>query len=388
MKRNIEIDRLRAIGSILIVYCHFGRIFYPSIISMAEQYGTTLVEIFFVISGYVISTFTVQKMDDLKNASSDLTVYIKAFYFGRICRIYPAAWVVFFSVLMGSLYFNESDVFSTARNTLNAGIFLITYSFNYFFVNHYANLALSPYWTLVIEEQFYFVFPIFLVLTKTNKQRIIILLSILLAITFIIRPLTLYYYPIQGLFYTQVRCDGIIYGCLIYFMTRQPWFELIKFKSTGDKFMRCIGVSLLVAILPGSTLLNVSISFLIPLGSIIASILVLLATFENGIIVFPVVLQNMFDMIALRSFSLYLIHMPVFLFAREIGMNVTIFDNTIYINTALFAVILLMMVTELLYRLVEKPTHALAGRVFRKVNAEYQVAKDKFTTQKMELETV
>lgn len=385
IKRNIEIDRLRAICIILIVYCHFGRIFFPSIISMSEQYGTTLAEIFFVISGYVISKITIQKIDDLKKTSLELAVYIKAFYFKRICRLYPAAWTVFFSVLIGSLYFNESEVFSTTRNTIDAGIFLITNTFNYFFIDNYASLALSPYWTLAIEEQFYFAFPLFLVLTKTNRQRIIILLGMLFAITFFIRPLTMYYYPIQGLFYTQTRCDGILYGCLIYFVTCQPWYQALKFKSASNKTIRCVGISLLVGVSLASTLLNVSINFLIPLGSIIASILVLLATFKNDIIVFPTLLQKTLDLIGLRSFSLYLVHVPTFLLASELGMDLNFFANTFHINIAIFAVILLMVVTELLYRLIEKPTHRLSEQVFRKMNAEYQIDKDKRATQTGEL---
>lgn len=376
-RRNVEVDRLRAIAIILIAYCHFGRFYFPSIISLNQQYGTTLAEIFFVISGYVISSIVVHKIDQFKSVSSELAVNIKAFYIRRICRVYPAAWSVFFLVLMCSYYFYGSESFSSPANTMEAGIYLATNTFNYFFVDNYHSLALAPYWTLAIEEQFYFLFPIFILLTRTNRQRIYILIGTLLAITFIFRPLTMHYYPIQGLFFSQTRCDGIIYGCLIYYLTQQPWLNAIKLPLRGNKLLRCTLVVLLVLLLMGLTIIDISTNVMIPLATILASILVVLASFEREIIVFPSVLQKLLDIIAIRSYSLYLIHVPVFLFSKELWTQSSQLSASLYIDNSLFALCMLILATEILYRLVEKPTLHMSRRISKKINDEYQDNKNK-----------
>jgi peptidoglycan/LPS O-acetylase OafA/YrhL len=376
-KRNVEVDRLRAIAIILIAYCHFGRLYFPSIIRLNMQYGTALVEIFFVISGYVISTIVVQKIDQFKSVSSELAVNIKAFYIRRICRVYPAAWIVFLFVLISSYYFNSGEAFSTPINTIEAGVYLATSTFNYFFVDHYHSLALAPYWTLAIEEQFYFLFPLFILLTRNNRQRIFILIGTLLAITFIVRPLTMHYYPIQGFFFSQTRCDGLIYGCLIYHLTQQPWLDAIKLPLRGNKFLRCTFVVLLVTLLVALTAIDISTNVIIPLGAILASILVILASFEREIIVFPLLLQKWLDIIGVRSYSLYLIHMPIFLLAKELWNESSQLSSSLPINNSLFALCLLILATEILYRLVEKPTLQMSRRISKKINDDYQENKNK-----------
>lgn len=347
-KRNLEIDRLRALAIIFIIYCHFARIYFPAVISLSMQYGTTAVEIFFVISGFVISNVLAQK-----------SLSIKAYYTRRIYRIYPTALSVFLFVLMCSYYFNAHHLFSSPEMTLSTGIYIATTTFNYFFVDHYHSMALAPYWTLAIEEQFYFLFPIFLMLTKNDKQRIYILIGMLLTVTFIFRPLTMHYYPVQGLFFSQTRCDGLIYGCLIYYLSQQSWVVAIKLPFKINKWSRCVCISLIFLLLINITLINFSINALIPLGALLASVLVLLASLEKQIIVFPSILQKLLDLIALRSYSLYLIHVPIFLLAKEW------WDRSINGASVL---IFLVMATEILYRLVEIPSLRMSKYSKKKIH--------------------
>src|SRR5262249_229366 len=133
-ERNLEIDRLRAIALIIILYGHFCIIFYTQGINLGFLVGTSLLDIAFVISGFVISGILVDLIDSLKANGGQLLSFVKAFYVRRIYRIYPAALMVYFVVLFLSGYTDK--YFSTPSNTLNAGIYLLTYTFNYFFLTH------------------------------------------------------------------------------------------------------------------------------------------------------------------------------------------------------------------------------------------------------------
>lgn len=206
-KRNLEIDRLRAIAILIVLYAHFCIMFFPQGTVLKLMAGTSMLDLSFTISGFVISSILVSQIDNLKSKAELLVVFIKAFYLRRICRIYPPALVIFVASFIGSFIIGGS-LFSTPGNTLAAGGYILTYTFNYYFLDKYHGLALSPYWTLVIEEQFYLLFPLFLILTRNNVQRVWLSVAMLVLITFVIRPVSLYYYKGPAIFFSQVRFDG------------------------------------------------------------------------------------------------------------------------------------------------------------------------------------
>lgn len=361
--KNLEIDRLRGISILMIAYCHFCRIFFPSFILLTEHFGTTLIEIFLAISGFVISNIIVEKIDKAKKENSGLGRIIKAFYVRRLIRVHPISWVVFLFVLICSAIFVDGNLFSTPLDNLKSALYLITSTYNFFFLDNYQSMALAPYWTLSIEEQFYFIFPIFLIFTPGGRARVWILIAMLLLFTFIIRPLTLEHFPIEGLFFTQSRLDALIYGCLVHYIYRQPWFDSIKLKADGNRWLRCACVVILVAILFGISATNLSDNIIIPIAAFIAAILVLLASFERKVIVFPFPIQFILDWAGYRAYSLYLLHVPIFLFAVVIG--------TEFIQPWL-ALVLLFIATELLFRLVEQPTRNFGRRISNRMMQSHE----------------
>lgn len=377
-KRNLELDRLRAFAVVMVVLIHYLRVFFPWSISPDYHHGTTIlniwnnswtgVDLFFVISGYIISKTLVQNIDQLQNSSNGLAQFIKSFFIKRIFRIYPAAWGVFFFVLIFSFLFNNSGSFSSPENTIEAGISIFTCTFNYFFAKgFYHGLSLSPYWSLSVEEQFYFLLPIFLILIKTTKQRVLTLLSLLLFITFYVRP----YSSTESLFFTHTRCDGLIYGCLIYFMMQQPWARNIFENNPGNKYIRVIATLCLILILSSVTAIGFSNNVVIPLGCILSSILVILAASEKNIIIsFPIV-QPCLDYLGSRSYSLYIIHFPMFSLTQEIMYRLSKaynfnLDSHVGIYYTLIVIPLIVISTEMLYRCVEVPFIA-RGRMLRQL---------------------
>ncbi len=175
-KYRDDIDGLRALAVIAVILYHLGFSFIPG--------GFTGVDIFFVISGFLI-TQTIQK--DIQNNKFTISY----FYVKRIRRIVPALFVItlvtiFFSLLILPAY--ELKEFSLSVISVS------TFTSNLFFWQNtdYFSVAseLKPLlhtWSLGIEEQFYILFPIFMLLTKNlTYKKIIFWIFLFLLISFIL----------------------------------------------------------------------------------------------------------------------------------------------------------------------------------------------------------
>ncbi|MCD6047728.1 MAG: oatA [Gammaproteobacteria bacterium] len=366
LKRNLELDRLRAFAVLMTIFIHFSRIFFPWNIHQGYTHGTTIlnlienswagVDLFFVISGYIISKMIVEKIDSLKGNTTELSQYIKGFYIRRFFRIYPVAWTIFALVLFCSIFFNHSGNFSTPENVIESGITIFTYTFNYYFGSgQYHGFTLSPYWSLSVEEQFYLVFPFLLIFIKSHRHRVLLLLGALILITFLIRPLSQ-----DNIFYTQNRCDGLIYGCLLYYLTIQPWFKALFSPPTNNQKFGPYSVLILLFALGTITSVGFPNAAAIPLGCILSFCLVGIASIERKFISFGNIANKILDYIGSRSYSLYLIHLPIFTLTQEFWfrashhLNFPISANLTWGYT-IMAFMLTSIASEISYRLIERP---------------------------------
>ncbi len=165
------IDGLRAVAVLSVIAFHFNSVFAPA--------GFVGVDIFFVISGYVIT------MSLTKNQHSSIFQYILDFYKRRILRVMPALVVCLLLVGVISQLFIPDSWLSSRNNE--------TGFFSFFGVSNFALLekldgyfsdraGFNPFlhtWSLAVEEQFYLVFPLFLLpwLRYTSKRTFLTCLS-------------------------------------------------------------------------------------------------------------------------------------------------------------------------------------------------------------------
>ncbi len=353
--RNHEIDCLRGVVILFIVVSHLWRIYFPWVLSTAPVFGTLLIDLMSIISGFLISCITVKKIDQLKADKTNLALFIKAYFVRRICRIYPVATTVLLLVLLCSFVMTNSKYFSMPGNILEAGVYIMTYTFNYYFTSVDLGEALAPCWSLSFEEQFYIIFPLFLLLTKNNHQRIIVLTGLLFFVTFIARPLTFYYYPIKGIFFSQARCDSLIYGCLLYHATKQPWFEVLKISQKGNGILRTTVMMLLLIITTSITTLSFSMNAAFTIGNMVPLAIAIPVILNCNVLVFPTLIYKGLLALGVRVYSGYLIHFPIILLTKEIWDRSN-YSSFVSLPVYSFLVLLLVGVaTELLYRLVEKP---------------------------------
>ena len=161
-----DIDGLRAIAVLPVVFFHAGIETFSG--------GYVGVDIFFVISGYLITSIILKEI-----AAGQFS--IATFYRRRICRIFPALFfVLLVSIFFAGLFYTPQDFNKLGKSLYSVLLFFSNFHFlgtqGYF--EREADLQLLLHtWSLSVEEQFYVVFPILLIFlkryTKTTTNLVI-----------------------------------------------------------------------------------------------------------------------------------------------------------------------------------------------------------------------
>ncbi|MEU6135257.1 acyltransferase family protein [Nocardioides sp. NPDC047086] len=148
--RRLDIQGLRALAVGLVIAGHAGVPGTPG--------GFIGVDVFFVISGFLITGLLLREID------RDGRVSISRFYVRRALRILPAATVTMVSVLVASaLLLPEHRTESIAGDSVWSAAFMANVHFALDAVDYFNTEAPSPlqhYWSLSVEEQFYLVWPL------------------------------------------------------------------------------------------------------------------------------------------------------------------------------------------------------------------------------------
>ncbi|MDL5596684.1 acyltransferase [Bacillus subtilis] len=376
--RNLELDRLRAIAVLLTFYVHLYQVFYPWTFTMhyprpesvADLFGNAWggVDLFFVISGYIISRTLLEQLDGLRSGVQRAAC-IKAFYVRRVFRILPVAWVVVALVMACSLFLNQGQYFAPPVYNAQAALGIFTYTFNFWLPDNKiaGGVPLAPYWSLSVEEQFYLFYPLFLILLKSTRARVLALVGTLLLVSLVLRPFSLSD-PMKVFFFTQTRCDGLIYGCLLYLASTQPWFAALRVRAGRHRYAGALLATVLALVLASVTAIGFGNVLAVPVVCALSLALVFMAACEGGLLVFPQPLQVLLDYLGKRSYTLYLVHIPMFFLTLELMHRYTRSEG-IAITDALwpqYTALMLVLVfgaTELIHRTVERPMIALGKRI-------------------------
>jgi peptidoglycan/LPS O-acetylase OafA/YrhL len=352
--RNLELDRLRAFAALMVIFTHYANFFFPWRLQdlQGSMWGLFVdswpgVDLFFVISGFIISSIYIKAIDTAVFPFKA----IKKFFMRRFFRIFPVGIFVFSLVFIASYMLNAPSFFSTPHAMLKAGGTLLTGWFNFYYSFHEESLRIiCPYWSLSLEEQFYFFFPFFLMLIRTVKIRVVCLIGVLLIITFYIRPNIS-----DNFYYTQSRCDGILYGCLLYYFMRYNFIKDFFIKVNDFYLGKLLAIVLLTAIAVYPSMI-ISTIYSIPLIGVTAFLLVGLSVVEKGAISFWI-LNKVLDYIGARSYSLYLVHFPLFMLMKFIFSRYYHFplNKNLGLAYTLLAAILIIITTEIAYQWIEKP---------------------------------
>ena len=148
------VDGLRAVAVLAVVLFHLSSTWLPG--------GFAGVDVFFVISGYVVTASLA------RSRATSLSAFITGFYARRLLRIYPALLACLLTVAIAhTLFVPSSEASSTGAKTGMAALLglsnfaLIRLDDGYFSASVEFN-AFTHTWSLAVEEQFYLVFPLLL----------------------------------------------------------------------------------------------------------------------------------------------------------------------------------------------------------------------------------
>jgi peptidoglycan/LPS O-acetylase OafA/YrhL len=296
-----EIDGLRAIAVTAVVVLHAGFTTFGG--------GFTGVDIFFVISGYLITL-------GLLNNLQERRFSIVAFYERRARRILPALlFVLLACTCYAIIRLSPHDIPRFVRSLLAVLAFGSNIYFSYntgYFDPGASETPLLHTWSLGVEEQFYILFPIVLWLTWVATRRSIpILLAAILIGSFIWSDAAAHNEPAHAFYWLQSRAWELCLGSII------AWVEWKKLPAPPRALREVAALAGLIAIgyaimaytevtpFPG----RYALAPVLGAGAIIA-----FATRETAVA--RCLSNRVFVAIGLISYSLYLWHQPIIVFAR------------------------------------------------------------------------
>jgi|GEM_PF-622826 len=332
-----EIDGLRAIA-VLSVICYHLKVdgLFPG--------GYLGVDVFFVISGFLISSII------LKEISNTGSFSFVNFYKRRIRRLVPVLLTVLLvSAVAAWLILLPTELISFGKAGL-ASLFFVSNHYWYASSLEYEaqSSLLEPLlhtWTLSIEEQFYILLPAILVLSYKyfRKQLTIIFLIITLA-SFIFATV---YTPLDesfGFYLLPSRFWELSAGGMIAF-----YIERQSKILPGNGFLKNLPTLSLVILISCFVLFdeNAGHPGLLTLIPVLATMCVLLfANFED--FATKLLSHKMFVFVGLLSYSLYMWHFPIFAFARNIRFENNFLDFVLWIG-------LTFLLSFLSYKFIEQP---------------------------------
>ena len=221
--RVLQIQGLRALAAIVVTLFHARLV--PG--------GFIGVDIFYVISGYLITGLILREIESTGHLN------LNAFYQRRIKRLLPTSvFVLFATALVGWFLLPVITRDSLGRDLFAASAYISNYLFAWW-QNDYQNLNATPspfihYWSLAVEEQFYLVWPLFILLLARSGKRIVLIgISTITGLSLLLSIYQTQTSPIWAFYSLPTRAWELGVGALLLFIPN---------KIFGNKFLPWIGL--------------------------------------------------------------------------------------------------------------------------------------------------
>lgn len=343
-----SIDGLRAVAVMAVLLFHLSPELLPG--------GFVGVDIFFVISGYLIT-----RIIDSECESGGFS--FSRFYQRRISRIFPVFAAVTFAVLLGaSLFYSPQDFASAGAVAVYAAFSATNIKLmgqgNYFKVSPDAQPYLH-YWSLAVEEQFYLLFPVVISLAarwKVSRRKRVAGVALVALVSLGACVYLTGRNPTRAFYLLPTRAWELLAGCLL---GLEPFVDASRL-SIGIR--RCLSIG-------GALLLGISFAWIrerMPFPGFVAVLPVVGTTMmiacpeEAQTLIQRMLSHRVCVFIGKISYSLYLWHWPVYCFI----------DYSWYDRPAMMLLVSKVVATTVLawlsYRLLESPLRSWLNRPERK----------------------
>ena len=325
MEYRKEIDGLRAIAVIPVIFFHAGFNFFKG--------GFVGVDIFFVISGYLITTIIIS---DLEKGEFSIV----GFYERRARRILPALFFVMFACLpFAWFWLLLSDMKDFAQSLIVVPLFASNILF--FLESNYFDTAsefkpLLHTWSLAVEEQYYVLFPFFLKwLFGFGRKRTLQLLFLVLTISLLLANWAVSVEPVGAFYLLPTRVWELLVGAVSAFYLLKADCKKNLYGILND-ICGWVGISLVFVSIITYGKQTPFPGFFALLPTVGSALIILFADKGNSVGKF--LGNKLFVWFGLISYSAYLWHQPLFAFARHASRSEP--DVAVFISLSLTVFVL------------------------------------------------
>lgn len=350
-----DIDGLRALAILSVVIFHA----FPSVL----HGGFVGVDVFFVISGFLISSIIFRSLQQGDFSFAE-------FYAHRIRRIFPALTIVLASCYALGWFVLLPNEFKQLGKHMAAGAGFVQNFVLWKEVGYFDTAAeLKPLlhlWSLAIEEQFYLLYPLLVLIVWRAGLNVLTLVILLGLLSFAMNVTDVVQAPTATFFMPQTRFWELLAGSLLAYLQlpqngrRGEWISNLPFHlqscrlaarpgwpQTTYNWISAFGLFLVAAAVFGITRNNAFPGWW-ALAPVVGTFLMIFSGPEAW--VNRVILANkLVVFVGLISYPLYLWHWPILAFARIIAEGVPA------TKARIVAIVASIVLAWLTYRLIERP---------------------------------
>jgi peptidoglycan/LPS O-acetylase OafA/YrhL len=294
------LDGLRGIAILVVMMTHAN--FQLGI------YGIIGVDVFFVLSGFLITTLL------LEEKFYKGSVSLKAFFIRRVFRLFPALYFLLLILLIYSIFQSSTFASLVQQDVIWSFFYLKNISWIWSTTN---SGLLNHMWSLAVEEQFYILWPLIL-LSLIFLKKIRILIGGLIISTLYIFISHLYG---VSLLFNSIFQEGIFLGCLIAILRWRYSFQIKELQYLQTPFLLLI---ILIGIAPFPSIIILK-KVLGGVVSVITALLVISFLSSTKLTLAKEILQTkILIFVGKISYALYIWHVPVFFwFKYELHLPAT-----------------------------------------------------------------
>ena len=340
----LAMDGLRALAVIAVLLYHAGQTWIPG--------GFLGVEMFFVISGYLITSLLLAEWNQHGR------IDFKGFWLRRARRLFPALFVLLVAVVGWSVVFLPTevaglrgDVFSTAGYVNN---WYQIFCHKSYFESVGRPSLLRHMWSLAVEEQFYLIWPLaFCLLMALLRPKFILLLILAAAASSSVWMALLFQPnadPSRIYYGTDTRAGGLLLGVTLAYL----WPPGRKVTGAGTAILDAVGLTALVTLGICFACINEFEPFLyhggFSLTGLATAALLAVAVHPRARLMPRIFSWSWLRWVGLRSYGIYLWHFPVFMLTRP-QLDVTLDGAPLL----LVRFVLTLGIAAISYRWIETP---------------------------------
>jgi peptidoglycan/LPS O-acetylase OafA/YrhL len=340
------LDGLRGIAIIVVMMTHAN--FQLGI------YGIIGVDVFFVLSGFLITTLLLEEKF-YKNSVS-----LKAFFLRRVFRLFPALYLLLLILYIYSTYQASAFASLIQQDIIWSFFYIMNISWIWSTTN---SGLINHMWSLAVEEQFYIFWPLILLSLIFLKNIRIMIWGLIIASLYIFIS---HLYGISELF-NSIFQEGIFLGCLIAVLRWRYSFDMKELQSLQTSFLLLI---IFIGIAPIPLIILVK-EILGGVVSVITAFLVISFVCSTKLTIAKKFLQNnILIFIGKISYALYIWHVPVFFwFKNDLNFPATasfILKWMVSFGLAIFS-----------WYIIEKPSLKIGRSISNKIKQSSSVRTSK-----------